>query len=237
VQPEHPWGVELDESSHLCIDIYDNAMFLLAVTDFMASLPDDDPRRARWRKIDQAFRKNVRRHLWDRERRKFIPHLYLADSPFSSDLDERAIHYHGGTAVAILAGLLDRSEIAQSLAQMRENVRATGAGSIGLTIYPVYPAGTFLNPSMRPYGYQNGGDWTWFGARMVQALAANGFVAEAYAELLPMVRRVRENDGFFEWYDVYNQPRGSGTFRGSAGVLAKAILMLRDWAEAHEASE
>jgi hypothetical protein len=67
---------------------------------------------------------------------------------------------------------------------------------------------------------------------MIQALAIHGFVAEAYEELRPMVRRVRKNDGFFEWYDIYNQPRGSGTFRGSAGVLGKAILMLQDWARA-----
>jgi hypothetical protein len=114
---------------------------------------------------------------------------------------------------------------------MRRNVRATGAGSIGLTLYPPYPAGTFKNPSMRPYSYQNGGDWTWFGGRMVQALAVNGLVEEAYDELRPMVDRVRKNRGFFEWYDLYNRPRGSGTFRGSAGVLGKAILMLREWAQ------
>ncbi len=42
-----------------------------------------------------------------------------------------------------------------------------------------------------------------------------------------MVERVIENDGFYEWYSRDNRPRGSGTFRGSAGVLSKAILMLR----------
>jgi hypothetical protein len=38
----------------------------------------------------------------------------------------------------------------------------------GLTISPPYPAGFFKNPSMVPYGYQNGGDWCWFGGRMIQ---------------------------------------------------------------------
>lgn len=34
--------------------------------------------------------------------------------------------------------------------------------------FPPYPEGFFQNKGMYPYGYQNGGDWTWFGARMIQ---------------------------------------------------------------------
>ena len=108
---------------------------------------------------------------------------------------------------------------------MVANVEACGAGSIGLTLYPPYPEGSYKNPSMYPYGYQNGGDWTWFGGRMIQQLIDHGFVEEAYEQLQPMVKRVMDNDGFYEWYTVENEPKGSGTFRGSAGVLYKAIIM------------
>ena len=62
-----------------------------------------------------------------------------------------------------------------------------------------------------------------------------GFVEEAYRELLPMVARVQANGGFYEWYSLDNQPRGSGTFRGSAGVLGKATEMLIAWAKANDA--
>jgi hypothetical protein len=86
---------------------------------------------------------------------------------------------------------------------------------------------------MYPYGYQNGGDWTWFGARMVLALVEQGMVQEAYQELRPMVERVVVNEGFYEWYTVDNKPTGSGTFRGSAGVLYDAIIALENWAENH----
>ncbi|MCZ7635575.1 MAG: hypothetical protein M5U12_05695 [Verrucomicrobia bacterium] len=113
---------------------------------------------------------------------------------------------------------------------MRQNVRDAGAGTLGLTVYPPYPAGTFKNPSMVPWSYQNGGDWDWFGGRMIQALVQHGFVEDACLELVPMVRRVQRSDGFFEWFDRDNRPRGSGTFRGAAGVLGKAILMLQGWA-------
>ena len=86
---------------------------------------------------------------------------------------------------------------------------------------------------MQPYSYQNGGDWTWFGGRMIQVLIENGFIDEAYREMMPMISRVQENDGFYEWYSVDNKPRGSGTFRGSAGVLGRAIEMLLTWANAN----
>jgi hypothetical protein len=228
VQPEHEWGVELDKNSHLAIDVYDNAMFLLALRDFVALVGPDTERGKRWQTVRSDVRKNLRQHLWDPRRQRFLPHLYLAGSPFPSTFDEANLYYHGGTAVAILAGVLARDEVAASLQKMRSDVKAAGAGSIGLTVYPPYPAGMFKNPSMGPYSYQNGGDWDWFGGRMIQALVEQGLVEEAYAELLPMVRRVQQHNGFYEWWDRQNNPKGSATFRGAAGVLAKAILMLQD---------
>jgi hypothetical protein len=60
---------------------------------------------------------------------------------------------------------------------------------------------------------------------MIQQLIKSGFVEEAYEQIQPMVKRVKDNDGFFEWYTVDNKPKGSGTFRGEAGVLYKAIIM------------
>ncbi len=59
----------------------------------------------------------MRKHLWDPDRRKFRPHIYLEGSPFPGTFDEAAVYYHGGTAVAIEAGLLTREEIAESLRQ------------------------------------------------------------------------------------------------------------------------
>jgi hypothetical protein len=115
---------------------------------------------------------------------------------------------------------------------MLENVKLSGAPSIGLTIYPPYPEGIIKGSnSSKPYIYQNGGDWTWFGGRMIQQLIANGFVNEAYVEIRPMIDRVIANNKFYEWYDINGKPKGSGDFRGEAGVLAKAIKMLREWAK------
>jgi hypothetical protein len=225
VQPEHDWGVFLTDDTHYAIDIYDNAMFLIALDNLTALLPET---REKWKPIRDQIADNCRKYLWDDSKQKFIPHIYLNGSPFPDGFDENEIYYHGGTAIAIEAGLLSKEEIRTALGQMIKNVEASGAGSIGLTMYPPYPSGFFKNKSMYPFGYQNGGDWTWFGGRMIQQLIRYGFELEAYEQIQPMVARVQENNGFFEWYTVGNQPKGSGTFRGSAGVLFTAILMLEE---------
>ncbi|MDR2041866.1 MAG: hypothetical protein LBP98_06050 [Tannerella sp.] len=232
VQPEHPWGVELDASSHRCLDIYDNAFFVIAIDHFL-ELTERAGARKRWTGVRDQMKSRIRMHLWDAERQKFIPHVYLEGSPFPPGFDERAVYYHGGTAMAIEAGLLTKEEVAASNRTMLANVEASGAPSIGLTLYPPYPEGFFLNGAMHPYGYQNGGDWTWFGGRMIGQLIRYGFVQEAYDEVQPMLERVVKNGGFFEWYRIDGTPSGSGAFRGSAGVLYRVIEDFRDWAENH----
>jgi glycogen debranching enzyme len=231
VQPEHEWGVEFDENSHRAIDIYDNALLLVAIGKYLETVcAGDAARKGKWMGHQESLRKSVREHLWDEAAEKFIPHIYLDGSPFPKEFDENKIFYHGGTAVAIEAGLLTRDEIVASHKRMRENMKDAGAATIGLTMYPPYPRGLFKNRAMGPYSYQNGGDWTWFGARMVRQLARNGCVEESYRELVPMLERVLKHRGFFEWWTPSNQPKGSGKFRGSAGVLIEAIHELREWA-------
>lgn len=232
VQPEHGWGVDLDENTHRAIDIYDNAMMIIALDNLMEMAPEI---KSKWEPVRTQLAVNARKHLWDSNTQKFIPHIYLEGSPFPEDFNEREIYYFGGTAIAIEAGLLSKDEIKLSLDKMVECVKKAGAPSIGLTIYPPYPEGFFANPIMNPvYSYQNGGDWTWFGGRTVLELVKNGFVNEAYEQIQPMVERVIENNGFYEWYSIDNKPRGSGTFRGSAGVLYEAILALEQASDGNE---
>ena len=229
VQHTHPWGVFVTDSTKYAVDVYDNAMFLLALDNLMALLPET---KARWQPVRDGVARRVMEVLWEGERQQFRPHVYLDGSPYPPELDEDAIYYHGGTITAIQAGLLDTAQVRHALDRMVANVRAAGAGSIGLTLYPPYPDYAFENPVMAPWSYQNGGDWTWFGARLIPELVRYGFVSEAYAQLLPMTERVARSNGFYEWYTKENEPRGSGTFRGSAGVLYAAIGSLEAWARA-----
>lgn len=224
VQPESPWGVELDSTSHLAIDVYDNAMFVIAINHYLELFPSEK----KWTVIREKLKRNIRKYLWDDKNQKYIPHIYLNGSPFPADFDENKIYYHGGTAIAIEAGLLSKAEIDHAYKKMVENVKESGAPTIGLTMYPVYPEGFFQNKGMGPYQYQNGGDWPWFGGRMVTQLAKSGFVAESYLALKPMLDLVLRYDGFYEWFTRDGKPAGSSQFRGSAGVLYEAIVTLED---------
>jgi hypothetical protein len=229
VQVEGGIVVDVDSLTHWSIDVYDNAMFAIALEN-LAELSDNNSEKERWVFLHSSIISHIREHLWDTQNQKFIPHIYLDASPFPEDFNENAIHFHGGTAVAIEAGVLDREEIAAVLTHMKNNVELSGATSIGLTLYPPYPSevlGANISP---PYEYQNGGDWTWFGGRMIQQLIAYDLVEEAYELAKPMMERVIRNNGFFEWYRVDGSPAGSADFKGSAGVLAKAIDMLFEWA-------
>ena len=142
VQPNDDFGCDMNELSHAAIDVYDNAMFIIAL-DYLVELYPEEADRQKWQQLRERIAGNVRKHLWDADRQKFIPHVYLGESPIPAGFDENAIHYHGGTAVAIEAGLLSHEEIAVVNAQMLENVRLSGMPSIGLTLYPVYPQNFF----------------------------------------------------------------------------------------------
>jgi len=204
VQPEHGWGVDLDENTHRAIDVYDNAMMVIALGHLMEMIPST---KTKWAPVRQKIAEDTRKHLWDKKEQKFIPHIYLEGSPFPDDFDENEIYYFGGTAIAIEAGLLSKKEIKSSLEEMISRVKQARAPSIGLTLYPPYPEGFFANEIMNPvYSYQNGGDWTWFGGRMVLELVKNGFVKEAYEQIQPMTERVVKNKGFYEWYSINNEP-------------------------------
>ncbi len=236
VQPDSTNVVDFTENSTRTIDAYDNAMFIIAL-DKLAKANPSMPGIGKYTELRDSIAARTRRHLWDEANQKIVPHIHIDPSPLPADFDESKMHYHGGTAIAIEAGLLTPDEIATVNNQMLENVRLSGMPSIGLTIYPTYPAGFFTGGMAEPYVYQNGGDWTWFGGRMIQQLVANGFVDEAYKEIQPMLDRVVKNGGFYEWYGQGGVPSGSGKFKGSAGVLTVAIKMLRNWAEANKQTE
>ena len=229
VQPNDDEVVDINDNSIIAIDVYDNAMFAIALNDLAEIGEVKD--RAKWLAMRKDIMDNTRKYLWDTKNNKIIPHIYLNKIPDLGDFDESKVYYHGGTSIAIEAGLLTKEEIAIVNKHMLDNVRLSAMPSIGLTVYPPYPDGFFHGGMSKAYVYQNGGDWTWFGGRMIQQLIANGYVAEAYDEVRPMIDRVLVNKGFFEWYGPGGVPSGSGHFKGSAGVLCKTIAMFKEWAK------
>lgn len=176
VQPEHDWGVELDENSHPAICIYTNAMLGIALDDYARIAERLGLESGIWRERRTELNKNIRRHLWDAKRGKFRPHVYLEKgSPFSPEMKEEEIFYHGGTGIAMLAGLLSKEEAQTCYRRMQRNVAEAGTRTVGMTIWPLYKSPPARNPNYRvPFEYQNGGDWPWWGGRIAQGLLANG---------------------------------------------------------------
>lgn len=230
VQPEDTPGVDLSAASHPSISIYDNAMLTLALADLQALEQAAGREANAWAVRERDLRASVRAHLWTGT--QFIPHIYLdKGSPFPTGFNESRMYFQGGTAVAIQAGLLEPAEVSQAFARMIRNKTDSGSGSVGVSLYPPYPAGFFQNTEYMgaEYFYQNGGDWPWFGARIIQQMVARGQAQVAYQELGPMLDRVLRDDGFFEWYTREGLARGSAEYRGTAGQIAKAIDMLVEW--------
>lgn len=157
VQPEHPWGVEFDENSHRAIDIYDNALLMVAIGEYIETIAAADPtRREKWSNRRQGLHKSVRAILWDQANAKFIPHIYLQDSPFPKSFDEKSIFFHGGTAVAIEAELLSREEIETSLQKMRQNIAAANEAIHELRAWAKHQLEMLQNElHSRPYKLQS----------------------------------------------------------------------------------
>jgi len=228
VQPESPWGVFITDDTHWCVDVYDNAIYVLAINEFLEWVKDDEEKYNFWKAEKESITANVRKHLWDEQRQKFIPHKYLEDSPFSG-FDEDEIYYLGGTVYGILAGFLNEEEIETSYRKMLAIKELTGAMTIAVINYPPYPQGSFMNPGVDPYIYVNTADWTWWGGRTIESMIKTGHLDLAYQEIIPFLDRVIKNDGFYEWYSVIDhQPHGSNTFLAAAGALGKAIKLMKE---------
>ena len=170
-------------------------MFVIALND-MIRFTNNPADKKKWTTLKDLTASNTKKYLWDAAKQKFIPHLYINGSPFPPSFDENKIYFHGGTAIAMEAGLLTKKEIEKANADMLNNVKLSGAPTVGLTLYPPYPQNIIPGSTAnKEYNYQNGGDWEWFGGRIIQQLVANGFEKEAYNGLQPMVDRVIKNGG------------------------------------------
>src|SRR5665213_2309310 len=99
VQIEGGAVVDVDKNTHWAIDIYDNAMFVIALKD-MIHFAKDPAEKKKWTDLKKVTEHNIRKYLWDSAMHKLIPHIYIDGSPFPKSFDENKIYFNGGTAVA-----------------------------------------------------------------------------------------------------------------------------------------
>jgi len=210
------------------VDIYDQSMFYQAAKDlalwFEVAAPGN--KAALWSDRTARVRRNADKWLWQKDKGFYRVHIHAG--PWQHDLDESSIFAMGGNAQAMISGLAGgpgegkrRRIIEQAMLRQKE----FGVSTISGSLLPPYPKDFFRHPALdEPYEYQNGGQWDWFGGRLVLAMFESGFSREAREKLIEIGRKDIVNGGLFEWDMKDGAGRGSDFYSGSAGSLARALI-------------
>jgi len=226
VSPVYPdqRAIYLDAKTPRTLSLYSNVMAYAAL-DCLASL--DGPKIQRETLAARALKlkDRIRSGFWMKDRGFFRIRLPLDPLPdgFSDDGDRFAL---GGNALAALFGVADDAE-AWSIFDAAERLRVEkGFSTISTTLIPPYPKGTFQHPTMNePFQYQNGGQWDWFGAALVQAEFERGRSEQARVHLEQIATRVlKAGPGLHEWYAQDGSPKGSAAYAASAAAIHNAIV-------------
>jgi hypothetical protein len=220
-------AVYLGPGSHRTLDIYDQAMFYEAALD-LASIFDaaGDERAAAWRRRADRIKEAANRRLWMADRGYYRVHIHK--DPFDHTFVEDEIFAMGGNVQAALSGMADdhgldraRRIIERALAGQKD----LGISTVSGTLLPPYPKGFFKHPAMdEAFEYQNGGQWDWFGGKLLLLMFESGFARTARDKLIEIAKKDIANGGFFEWDAKDGTARGSDFYAGSAGSLARALV-------------
>jgi hypothetical protein len=217
-------AVYVDGKTRWTADIYDQAMAYEACREMAVMLRSLGRGAAAdsWEKTAKDLQAATNRHLWQDDRGFFRVHIHLDD--WRHNLDEDDMFAMGGNVQAVISGLADGRQAQKIIAEAVARQARYGVSTIGGALLPPYPAGFFKHPQLdEPYEYQNGGQWDWFGGRLVLAMFENGFSRDALDRLLEIIRKDVANGGFYEWDTREGSGRGSDYYGGSAGSLARAL--------------
>jgi hypothetical protein len=213
------------ETTHWTADVYDQAMFVEAARALAAfhERLGDKKRVDVWAGRAGSVSANADRLLWQKDKGFYRMHLHLDDLTHSFDEDD--IFPMGGNAHAIRAGIADDAKAARIFRTAVERQERFGISTVSGVLLPPYPAGFFKHPGLdEPYEYQNGGQWDWFGGKLVLEMFRRGAAGTARAKLIEIARKSVANLGLCEWEARDGSPRGSDFYAGSAGSLAQALI-------------
>ncbi len=217
-------AVYVDEKTRWTADIYDQAMAFEAGREMAEMLRSLGKQAAAdsWQRTACELKTSANRHLWQEDRGFYRIHMHLDDLPH--DFDEGDMFAMGGNAQAIISGLADGGKPARIISEALSRQRRFGVSTISGALLPPYPAGFFKHPAVDDtYEYQNGGQWDWFGGRLILGMFESGFSRDAIDKLAEIVRKDVANEGLYEWDTRAGAGRGSDYYAGSAGSLARAL--------------
>jgi len=226
VSPLHPdqRAIYLDPKTPRTLSLYSNVM-AWAGLDCLASLEGPAPRQQALAARAAKLREGIRTSFWMETRGYFRIRRTLDPLPKGFE-DEDARFALGGNALAALFGVADDVQAASIFAVAERLRTESGFSTISTTLIPPYAAGTFRHPAMRePFQYQNGGQWDWFGAPLVQAEFERGHSEHARAHLDQILTRtLRAGPGLHEWYGQDGSAKGSPAYAASAAALHNVIV-------------
>lgn len=218
-------AIYVDEKTHWTADIYDQSMIYQACKNLACMFDSMEKKKksSLWLKKSESIKENSNRWLWQEEKGFYKVHLHL-DS-LHHTFDEEDIFAMGGNTVAIISGLATGEKSRQIIVQALKRQKSLKISTISGTLLPPYPEDLFKHPLLDgPFEYQNGGQWDWFGGRLIYAMFENGFSRMAKEKLTEILKKNLANSGFFEWENREGVGHGSDYFCGSAGSLGKAIF-------------
>lgn len=218
-------AIYVDERTHWTADIYDQSMFALACQNLaqMFDAMGQKKKSSDWLQKSEWIKKNANKWLWQKGRGFYRIHIHL-DS-MQHEFDEDNIFAMGGNTSAMLAGLADKDKCSSIIKVAIARQKSFQMSTISGTLLPPYPKNTFKHPQVDdPYEYQNGGQWDWFGGKLIYSMFEHGFSSLAKEKLIEILKKNLANRGFFEWDNREGAGRGSDLFCGSAGSLGKAIF-------------
>jgi hypothetical protein len=221
---------KLSKKSILAFSVYTQSKFIQAVDRMIEMLgsrmaKDNKKRISTWRKASQILKSQTHKHLYLKEKGYFISHIVPATDQYLEM--EKEMLAVGGNAEAIIAGLLNKNQIAKFLSELNRRREKYKLKTVSFTLIPPYPAGFFSYHLLaHPWSYQNGGEWDWIGGRVVKALFLYGFVEEAKKYLIEIIRKNLDNLCIYEWEGLHGRGITSALFyTGAAGVIGEAIRL------------
>jgi hypothetical protein len=226
VSPLYPdqRAIYFDAKTPRTVALYTNVMVASAL-ECLANLEPSSPAGTRLLSRAQALRSRIGRLMWIQDRGYFRIRLPLNPAPKGFEDDDGRFAL-GGNALAVLNGVAD-DEQAASIFKVVEGLRATGSSAtISTTLIPPYAALVFQHPSMRePHRYQNGGQWDWFGAAMVEAEFTRGHSEQARRHLDQIASRIlKGGGGINEWYATDGSPQGSASYAAAAAAIHNTVV-------------
>src|SRR5699024_6851834 len=129
----------------------------------------------------------------------YAMHLPVASPPGWKPPRDASIFALGGNALAALYGIAGPARAARIFDVAEARRREAGLSTISGVLLPPYPAGFFKHPILRePFTYQNGGQWDWWGGRLVRAEFERGRAEKAFTDLQALAARAAALGGVFE---------------------------------------